>query len=104
MGKLTEAHIEQIRNMRADGKTYAEIQEFFQATYDIKIWTNEIAKALKGAPRKKRPYHRRGKKRHQAETGTGPEAEGQDQVMTLLRQAAALHQEDFLKKAKAALG
>lgn len=28
MAKLTEAHIEQIKSMREDGKTYQEIRDF----------------------------------------------------------------------------
>jgi len=52
MKKLTEAHIEQIKNMSVDGKTYAEIREFFQDTYKIKLWDSEIASIKRGNSQK----------------------------------------------------
>ena len=48
MGKLTEAHLEQIRNMKDDGKKYREIRDFFMQTYKIKLYDSTIAKTCKG--------------------------------------------------------
>jgi len=48
MGKLTEAHVEQIRNMREDGQTYQAIREFFQKEYKIKLFDCDIARAMRG--------------------------------------------------------
>jgi hypothetical protein len=49
MAKLTDAHRDQIKNMRDDGKTYQEIKEFFKTTYGIKIYDGLIAGANKPA-------------------------------------------------------
>ena len=39
MPKLTEAHIEQIKNMKEDGKKGPEIIKFFKDTYKIHLRT-----------------------------------------------------------------
>ncbi len=63
MAKLTDAHLEQISNMRTDEKTYAEIKSFFESSYKIKLWDSEIAKICKGAPAATiNKKHKRGKK------------------------------------------
>lgn len=48
VGRLTDAHREQICTMRKDGKTYEEVKDFFKSTYKIKLWDAEISKICKG--------------------------------------------------------
>lgn len=45
MPKLTDAHKEQIRVMRKEGKTYQEVKDFFIGTYQIKLNDVDIAVA-----------------------------------------------------------
>ena len=47
MARLGEAHIEQIKAMRADGKTLADIKTFFKTTYDMNLWDAQICKIAK---------------------------------------------------------
>lgn len=49
VNKISEAHKEQIRSMRKDGKKYYEIRDFFQQNYKMKIFDCSIARACKGA-------------------------------------------------------
>lgn len=63
MPKLTEGHIEQIRSMRKDGKTYQEIRDFFKETYKIKLYDSYIAAIAKGSNTTKQPGEKSGRKR-----------------------------------------
>jgi hypothetical protein len=46
MSKLTDAHIEQIKNMKEDGKKGPEIIQFFKDTYNIRLGASEISRAV----------------------------------------------------------
>lgn len=74
MSKLAESHVEQIKAMRTEGKTYADIIAFFQTTYGIKIYAAQILKAagatrpaeqeaVKDAPVIRAKHYRKRKKR-----------------------------------------
>ena len=58
-GRLTDVHLEQVRSMRRDGKTYEEIKTFFKDTYNINLWDAEIARICKGVKAPK-GFKRRG--------------------------------------------
>lgn len=53
MAKLTDAHKEQIKSMREEGKTYDEIRDFYKEKYNIKLFDCDIARAVKGTSFKK---------------------------------------------------
>lgn len=51
MGKFKDneaAYSEQVRSMRSDGKTYADIKTFFSEKYDIKLYDTQISAIMKG--------------------------------------------------------
>ena len=52
MAHLTDAHAEQIKNMRADKKGYQEIRDHFWANYKMKLTNNNIAYPHVGRERK----------------------------------------------------
>lgn len=48
MSKLTDAHKEQIRIMRKEGKSHQEVKDFFFETYKIKLNAADICDAAAG--------------------------------------------------------
>jgi hypothetical protein len=93
MPKLTDGHIEQIRNMKNDGKTYQEIREWFWQTYKIKIWDSEIAKICRGL--KKTAKKIKSKVKTRAEDK--PAASG-DEFVDHIRAAYAAFKKKFLQE------
>ena len=97
MAKLTEAHIEQIRNMREDGKKGTEIIDFFRNTYKIKIDRSEISRIQhnKYNLRKDGGSEARSKP-HIAKKIKIPVSE--DEVKNLIRQAFEIYKKKFIQE------
>jgi len=89
MARLGEAHIEQIKTMRAEGKTLAEIKDFFKKTYQMKLYDGKIIEIAPKAKRvgkpEKRAYHKHEKEQGGGEGAAGPEQMIKD-IVTLLEE------------------
>lgn len=124
--EISEEQQNQIRKMRLNGSTYADIREFFESTYEIKLndaLINRIVKGKTPRPKKRGSYKKRGrasaaasaiagmrKKRKYTKrgqpavpiqdeldtSGTGT----QEEVENLMRQAFSLHKGNFLYMAE----
>lgn len=59
--KITDGHKDQIKSMRKDNNTYAEIRKFFKENYNIKLYDSEIANACRdsGIPKELGPKKRK---------------------------------------------
>ena len=108
MAKLTPGHEEQIRKMREKGperKTYGEIIDFFRSTYKIKLYSNDIIRALKGnvlsdeSKPPKRSYKRKGTK-----TSLDPAPSTEDpEFVSHIRAAYDIYKKGFFAKVAEAI-
>jgi hypothetical protein len=113
VAKLTEGHLEQIKNMDDDGKKALEIIEFFKSHYKIRLNASEISRAIHGKykaapdnvasadePKQKRKYTRRAKK---AVAQPQLEKSSPDEFVSHIHAAWNIHKKDFLARVEEAL-
>lgn len=93
MAKLSEANIEQIKNMRADKRSYRDIREFFWDTYKIKIYDSEIAKLMREGKKSKRKISKKDSKKI-----LQPQLKTEGEFGQLIHAAYNIHKKDFLKR------
>jgi len=104
-GKLTEAHIEQIKNMRADGKKGPEIIEYFKITYRIHLDASEVSRAehskekSQGVASAENPRRRKAQRKYTTrKKGIVPVTESPDEFVNHIRSAFEIYKKGFLLK------
>ena len=96
--KLSEEQQTQIKSMRQEGKTYAEIRAFFKENYGTKINDPQIARiALLSEPSKAAQTiaNMRGKRKYTKRQQQQPT--NAETAAALIRQAYQIHKGNFLK-------